>query len=131
MSFGNKAPWVGTERISQRAQVTQRKIQQDLKDLQDLGLLEIKVGYETTVNNGQVTDYRAEYKDFSGLYNLAHEYHQWRKSRAFLIYQPIWGDCMRLREKHELHIKIQEDREFHRELQANNPDLLNGIIDAE
>src|SRR5260370_32446450 len=46
MSFGSQKPWVGTERISQRAQVTQRKIQQDLKDLQDLGLLEIKVGIE-------------------------------------------------------------------------------------
>jgi len=131
MSFGSAKPWVGTERISQRAQVTQRKIQQDLKDLQDLGLLEVKIGYETTVNNGQITEYRAEYKDFSKLYDLAHEYNMWRKSRGYLIYQPTFADCMRLREKHELFLKLQEDREYHKDLQENEPETLNEILDGE
>ncbi len=130
MSFGGKQPWAGTERISQRAQVTQRKIQMDLKELEDLGLLEIKYDIATKAENGQILPYRAEYKDFSGLYDLAHEYNEWRKSRLFLIYQNTWNDCKRLREKHELYIKMQEDSNFSVEVRQDQA-LYDEICTAE
>ena len=84
-TYNDPTPYVGTQTIATQAGRSLRVIEDDLKRLRDINLLEVRPDIVPDKNG---KPYAVERKNFSNLYKLAHEYLLWEQSNGFRMYPP-------------------------------------------
>jgi len=97
--------------------LSERKVQLDMQALQMLGLLKIIAGLKLI--DGEIC--RVDYKDFHGLYCLAHEYYLWTQTDDYKLYQPTYEDAPRIRENPELYNSLIRFENYRRCLICKQP----------
>jgi hypothetical protein len=77
--------YVGTARLAERVKPQQRKIEMDFQEFRERGLLRTYADRLPQVQpNGTIRYQAVTIKDWTSLYDLAHEYHLWTISPSYI-----------------------------------------------
>lgn len=113
----DKMPYASVADISEFTGLSERKIQKDLEAFRSLDLLVLIP--DLRIIDGEVR--RVDYKNFRGLYDLAHEYHLWTLTDDYQLYQPTYDDAPRIRENRVLYKKLIRFENYRRRLMTKRP----------
>lgn len=110
-----------TAEIAEHAAVSQIKIERDLHELEARGLLRRYVERRAVVREDGKTYYPAcLIKDFTGLYNLAYEYHQWCSSAEYVPPERAFADLIKA--DRQLYTKLIRFDDYRRMLWYKKPE---------
>jgi hypothetical protein len=109
IAVGFQAPtnacYVGVSRIAEKAKRGVRQIQKDKREMQLRGLLARYAGsVQVKEKDGTWSRKVRIINDFRGLYDLAYEYHEWKRSAEYV--EAEWDAAEYIREDAELYEKL-------------------------
>src|SRR5882757_10664149 len=109
IAVGFQAPtnacYVGVSRIAEKAKRGVRQIQKDKREMQLRGLLARYAGpVQVKEKDGTWSRKVRIINDFGGLYDLAYEYHEWKRSAEYV--EAEWEVAEYIREDEELYEKL-------------------------
>jgi len=124
IAVGFQAPtnacYVGVSRIAEKAKRGVRQIQKDKREMQLRGLLARYAGsVQVKEKDGTWSRKVRIINDFGGLYDLAYEYHEWKRSAEYV--EAEWEAAEYIREDAELYEKLIRFDCYRRILMCEKP----------